>query len=101
LRRAYGSGSRYQRPGSWHGRWCANGERVKRKLGPVRPPGTREGMTRARAEQEMRRLMAAAEALPVVAERVTVTEASARLIAHLEALGRPPTMLRAYRAALG
>jgi hypothetical protein len=37
----------------------------------VRPPGTREGMTRAQAERALRRLMTAAEALPVLAERVS------------------------------
>ena len=46
-RRDYGSGSLYQRAGSWYGRWWADGARVKRKLGPVRPPGTRDGLTRA------------------------------------------------------
>lgn len=38
-RRGYGSGSLYQRAGNWYGRWYANGERVKRKLGPVRQRG--------------------------------------------------------------
>lgn len=106
-RRGYGSGSLYQRAGNWYeragnwyGRWYANGERVKRKLGPVRPPGTREGLTGAQAEREMRRLMAAEEVLPVLAERVTVTQAGERLLSHLEALGRRPTTLRAYGAAL-
>jgi integrase len=100
-RRGYGSGSLYQRAGNWYGRWYSNGERVKRQLGPVRPPGTRDGLTRAQAEREMRRLMAAADLIPVLAERVTVAQAGERLIAHLEALGRRPTTLRAYRAALG
>jgi hypothetical protein len=63
VRRAYGSGSLYKRAGNWYGRWHADGRRVKRKLGPVRRPGTRGGMTRAQAERELRRLMTAAEAL--------------------------------------
>jgi hypothetical protein len=70
-RRGYGSGSLYQRAGNWYGRWHIDGQRVKRKLGPVRPPGTRDGMTRAQAERALRRLMTAEEALPVLAERVS------------------------------
>src|SRR3954447_5935694 len=99
-RRGYGSGSLYQRAGNWYGRWHIDGQRVKSKLGPVRPPGTREGMTRAQAERALRHMMTAAEALPVLAERVSVTEAGERLIEHLKGLGRRPTTLAAYRAAL-
>jgi integrase len=99
-RRGYGSGSLYQRAGNWYGRWYSNGQRVKRKLGPIRPAGTRDGLTRAQAEREMRRIMAAEELLPTLAERVTVGEAGERLVSHLEALGRRPTTLAAYRAAL-
>jgi hypothetical protein len=82
------------------GRWHVDGKRVKRKLGPVRPAGTREGLTRAQAERELRRTMSAHEVLPAVAERVTVTQAGERLIRHPEGLGRRPTTLAAYRAAL-
>jgi hypothetical protein len=56
-RRGYGSGSLYQRGDNWYGRWHLDGTRVKRKLGPVRPEGTREGLTRAQAERELRRAM--------------------------------------------
>jgi integrase len=99
-RRGYGSGSLYQQAGNWYGRWHVDGKRVKRKLGPVRPAGTREGLTRAQAERELRRTMSAHEVLPAVAERVTVTQAGERLIRHPEGLGRRPTTLAAYRAAL-
>ena len=44
--------------------------------------------------------MSAAEAVPTLAARVTVTEAGERLIEHLEGLRRRPTTLAAYRAAL-
>jgi hypothetical protein len=54
-RRGYGSGSLYQRAGNWYGRWHVDGRRVKRMLGPVRPSGTRDGLTRAQAEAMGRR----------------------------------------------
>ena len=45
-------------------------------------------------------MMSTQEAIPTLAERVTVTHAGERLIKHLEGLGRRPTTLAAYRAAL-
>src|SRR5205085_626302 len=37
---------------------------------------------------------------PPVAARVTVSEAAGRLLSHLEAMGRKPSTLRAYRSKL-
>jgi len=99
-RRGYGSGSLYQHGGNWYGRWYSDGRRVKRKLGPVRPPGTREGLTHAQAEREMRRRIEAELAAPRVAARVTVADAGARLLAHLEGLGRKRSTLQGYESFL-
>jgi site-specific recombinase XerD len=52
------------------------------------------------AERELRRRMEAADAIPVASDRITVLEAGERLLPHLEALGRKPATLNAYRAAL-
>jgi integrase len=52
------------------------------------------------AEREMRRRMETELALPVPAQRITVLDAGERLLEHLEAIGRRPTTLNAYRAAL-
>jgi site-specific recombinase XerD len=71
---------------------------VLRKLGPVRPVGTRAGLTKTMAEKQLRKLMADVAA-PVI-ERVTVEDAAERLLEHLEAMGRKPSTLRAYRCLL-
>jgi hypothetical protein len=73
---------------------------MNRKLGPVRPPGTREGLTRAQAERALRRQMEAELAQPSVAERLTVAEAGARLLTHLEGRGRKRSTLQGYESFL-
>ena len=99
-RRGYGSGAIYQHGGQWYGRWWSNGQRVKPKLGPVRPPGTRDGMTRALAERELRRRTETELPEPAVADRLTVGEAGARLLTHLEGLGRKRSTLQGARSPL-
>lgn len=99
-RRSYGSGSLVVRKGTWYGKWRVGGRQVQRKLGPVRQPGMREGLTRSLAEHELRRRMHVELAIVRTADRLAVGEAGERLIGHLEALGRKPSTLRAYRAAL-
>jgi integrase len=103
-RRSYGSGSlsiRTDRGGgeTWIGRWRSHGKQVKRVLGPKRTPGTRDGLTRAQAERELRRAMQHHMAAPVT-ERLTVQEAGDRLIVHLEALGRRPSTIEDYKSHL-
>jgi integrase len=70
---------------------------VKRKLGPVREPGSRDGLTKAQAERELRRRMDTEGATPT-GERLTVSEAAERLIDHLEAYGLKPTTIATYRS---
>ena len=50
-KRTYGSGSVVVHRGSWYGRWWIGTRYVKRKLGAIREPGTREGLTRKQAEE--------------------------------------------------
>ncbi len=102
-RRSYGTGSLFVRRdargrGTWYGVWRVDGRRIKRTIGPKRPPGSREGLTRAQAERELRRRMDVERAAPLA--RVTVADAGDRLIRHLEALGRKPTTLDTYRSSL-
>jgi Phage integrase family/Phage integrase, N-terminal SAM-like domain len=99
-RRPYGTGSVYEQGASWYGRWYQNGKRVKRKIGPIRQPGSRDGLTENMVGKRLQRMMLEADAIEPVAERITVQEAGERLLAHLTALGRKPTTLNAYRAAL-
>lgn len=96
-KRAYGSGSIVQERGSWYGKWRVGERQVKRRLGPVRPVGTTEGLTRKHAEAELRRLMS--EVKPLAPEqRITFEQAAERYVAHLEhVLRRKPSTVQDYR----
>ena len=88
-RRSYGSGSLLVRRDaggheSWYGKWYAGGRRVQRRLGPRRAPGSREGLTRAQAERELRRLIETEQ--PIVRSRLGIEEAGERYLEHLETL---------------
>ena len=98
-RRSYGTGSIFKRGGSWYGQWRVHGRLVKRKLGPIRPPGTRDGLTKTQAEARLRKLMGEA-APPPVAEAVAIREAGERLIFHLEGRGRRRSTIANYRSYL-
>jgi integrase len=102
-RRSYGTGSLYIRADtsgreSWYGRWYVGAERVKRRIGPKRESGSRDGLTRAQAERELRRRIDTERAAPL--GRLTVKDAGERLIGNLEALGRKPTTMNTYRSIL-
>jgi integrase len=92
-RRPYGTGSLYIRSDSaarenWYGHWRANGRQVKRRIGPKRLDGTREGLTRRQAEAELRRLISETQVRPRVGERLSLDEVSRRYRLHAERLGR-------------
>jgi integrase len=98
-RRPYGAGTLYVKAGNWYGRWRVNGRQVNRKLGPVRTPGTRDGLTRAQAEQELRRRQEAEKVAKSTA-RLTVEQAGQQLLDHLDAMGRKRSTMEAYRSIL-
>jgi integrase len=92
-RRSYGSGSLYVRTdrtgrATWYGHWRANGRQVKRRIGPKRENGTRDGLTRSQAEAELRRVIGETQVRPSVGERLTVDEVARRYRLHAERLGR-------------
>jgi integrase len=96
-RRPYGTGTLYQKAGAWYGRWLVGGRRTNRKLGQVRQPGTKEGLTRSQAERELRRRVES-EAPQAVAQRLTVSAAADRYVHHLEhVVGRKPSTVQDYR----
>jgi integrase len=77
-KRSYGTGQLYVKQGAWYGRWrTSDGRRLNRRLGPVREPGSAEGLTRSEAERVFRKAREAEEATPrpQVASRVTVQDA--------------------------
>jgi integrase len=105
LRRSYGTGSLYARRDAgghqtWYGKWRVGSRQVKRRIGPVRSAGGRDGLTRAQAERELRRRMEAEIPRVAVGEGKTVEQAGELLISHLESLGRKPTTLGTYRSLL-
>jgi integrase len=99
-RRSYGTGSLAVRHGNYYGRWRLGGRLVQRKLGSVRQPGGRDGLTRSQAERALRRRMEQEDAINTTHARLTVEEAGERLIDHLEALGRKKSTIEGYRSAL-
>jgi hypothetical protein len=95
-RRSHGTGSLIEKNGIYYGKWRVAGRQVMRKVGPVRKPASRDGLTKSQAEAQLRKLMAELTAPPVT-ERITVQEAGERLLGHLEAMGRKPSTLRIAR----
>lgn len=103
-RRSYGTGSLYARRDRrgqemWYGKWYAHGQRVKRKIGPKREPGGRQGLTRTQAEAELRRRIQT-EAPPEIQRRQSLEEVGAQMVANLEARGRKASTLAAHESAL-
>jgi len=90
----------YVKAGNWYGRWWVGDQRVKRKLGAVRDPGSRTGLTKSQAEREMRRRMDAETASVSVGDRLTVSQAGERLVDQLEVYGLRPTTIAVYRSLL-
>jgi hypothetical protein len=56
-RRSYGTGQVYEKHGAYYGRWrTADGRKLNRRIGPVRTPGSRDGLGRSEAERQFRRI---------------------------------------------
>jgi len=88
-RRSYGSGRVYVRTDAagretFYGSWWTNGRRVKRRLGVKRARGSREGLTAAQAESELRRLMGEVRPSSSRGERLDMAEVGRRYRKHLE-----------------
>ena len=98
-KRTYGTGAVLEINGVYYGKWRVGGRQVKRRLGLVRQPGSRDGLTKTQAEARLRELVAAVTTAPI-AERVTLVQAGTRLLAHLETLGRKRSTLMGYESGL-
>jgi len=73
---------------------------VKRKVGPKRKPGTREGLTQVQAEARLRRVIEEVRVAPPH-ERLTVGEAAERYVRHVElVMERKPSTVQDYRIML-
>jgi integrase len=104
-RRSYGSGRVYVRTDSagretFYGSWWTNGRRMNRRLGMKRARGSREGLTAAQAEAELRRLTGEITPDAAQGDRLDVAEIGRRYRKHLEALGRKRSTLAAVEMVL-
>ncbi len=77
-----------------------NGVRHKRCIGPKRRPGSRDGLTRTKAEAKLRGFIAEAPAPRLTTERLTLAEVAPRYLANLRAKGRKPSTLVAAESCL-
>jgi integrase len=92
-RRSYGTGSLFihptVQPPTWYGQWRTSGRgRLKRKIGLVRQPGSRDGLTRAQAEAKLRERMSEVQVTQRVGERLDVEQVGRRYRLHIERKGR-------------
>jgi len=64
-KRPHGTGHLYEKWGSYYGRWrTLDGRLLNRVVGPIRTPGTRDGLTRAQAERALRAMQDAEDRVP-------------------------------------
>lgn len=98
-KRQYGTGSIFEKRNAWYGQWRVRNRTITRKLGPIRTPGGRDGLTRKMAEARLRKLMAEVTLAPVY-ERMTVEDAGGRLIQHLVTRGRKASTTIGYQSYL-
>jgi integrase len=100
-RRPYGTGSLFAKHGNWYGQWRVAGRLVRRKLGPVRKPGTREGLTQAQAERELQRRIEQETIVVARHSRMTLERAGERYLHHLEhVMQRAASTVQDYRIML-
>ena len=98
-KRRYGTGSIFEKRNAWYGQWRVRNRTITGKLGPVRSPGSRDGLTRKMAEARLRKLMAEVTVAPVY-ERMTVEDVGERLIKHLITRGRKASTTIGYESYL-
>ena len=98
-KRQYGTGTIFEKRNAWYGQWRVRSRVITRKLGPIRTPGSRDGLTRKMAEARLRKLMSEVTATPVY-ERMTVEEAGELLIQKLVTKGRKPSTTVGYQSYL-
>jgi integrase len=99
--RPRGTGHVFAKGNTWYGEFYLRGRKVKRSLGPIRPPGSRVGLTRTMAEATLRETIAEETRAPppVVDGQWTIADVGTRRIANLARKGRQPdTTLGNYDA---
>ncbi len=85
----------------YYGKVYVGGRQVKKLLGRVREPGSREGLTKAQAASALRDLHGSVGATVPRDQRMTIAEAGDAYLLHLETVkGRKRTTLEDYRQML-
>ena len=101
-KRTYGTGQLYEQRGNYYGRWRDRaGGRLNRKLGPVRTPGSSQGLTRKQAERKLQQLIDGDHAAASVTDRGrTVGSVGGQALAELEVKGRRTSTVQAFESGL-
>src|SRR3954454_11535277 len=87
-KRQYGTGQLYVQGENYYGRWRdASGTRRNRKVGPIRKPGGRDGLTKTQAEKRLQQMIDT-EATVSAQTRVRIEQAGAGLVQRLKGKGR-------------
>ena len=68
-------------------RYGADGRKLRRKVGPARRPGERDGLTKPQAEERFRAMRVSHAPRPAI-ERVTMADAGQELCRRMEIRGR-------------
>lgn len=84
---------------TWYGKWRVGSTQVKRKLGPKRVPGTRDGLTQTQAEAELRRIMGEV-AMVSRGERLTLEDVGRVLVDARKAAGRKRSTVEGYESMI-
>ncbi len=100
-RRRRGTGSIVVRADVYYGKWRGpDGRQVMRRLGPVRPRGTRGGLTQTQAEAELRRVMGEKQTTVSRSERRTLAGVAEAHLAAKENAGLKRSTARGYRSVI-
>lgn len=85
---------------TWYGKFAVNGQQKMVKLGLVREPGKKYGLTEVEANRALQRAIEDALAAPPPKRKLTLEEAGKRYLEHKERLGLKPTTLSDYDSHL-
>ena len=98
-KRPNGAGELHIKHGSYYGRWVTPaGGKTNRKIGPVRTPGTNQGLTRTQAEKRLRELMGTIQTTTDPTR--TVQTAGRALLERLEARGSAKSHIESVESHL-
>ena len=96
-KRGYGTGQLYLKHGAYYGRWrTLDGRKLNRKIGAARGDTGTNGLNRAEAERQFRKIQEAEERRPIRAgdERHTLDEVADSLRRHLAVEGARKSYLQ-------